>query len=118
MLDPFRPENPEDVARLNTLLNGLHANFIAQVKERRGSKLDTKADLFTGEVWLARQAAELGLIDGIAHLKPEMQTRYGDKVKFRRYGLRRPFWTRFGAALAQDALAGIEERAEFARFGL
>lgn len=118
MLDPFRPENPEDVARLNTLLNGLHANFIAQVKDRRGSKLDTKADLFTGEVWLARQATELGLIDGIAHLKPEMQTRYGDKVKFRRYGLRRPFWTRFGAALAQDALAGIEERAEFARFGL
>lgn len=118
MLDPFRPENPEDVERLNTLLNGLHANFIAQVKSRRGEKLDTKADLFTGEVWLARRATELGLIDGVGHLKPEMQARYGDKVQFRRYGVRRPFWTRFGAELAQDALAGIEERAEFARFGL
>ncbi len=47
-----------------------------------------------------------------------MQERFGDKVQLRRYGLRRPIWTRFGAQLAQDAIAGIEERAAFARFGL
>jgi len=118
MLDPFRPENPEDVERLKGILADLHENFIAHVRARRGDRLDAKADLFTGEFWLARRATELGLIDGIAHLKPKLQERFGDKVQFRRYGLRRPIWSRFGAEMAQDALAGIEERAAFARFGL
>ncbi|MDK3017266.1 S49 family peptidase [Pseudodonghicola flavimaris] len=118
MLDPFRPENPEDVERLKHLLDDLHQNFIAHVKARRGDKLDGAADLFTGEIWLAQRAVQLGLIDGIGHLKPKMQERFGKKVQFRRYGLRRPLWSRFGAQLAQDALAGIEERAAYARFGL
>lgn len=118
MLDPFSPEKKEDVARLKGLLGDIHENFIAHVRARRGDRLDTDADLFSGEVWLARRAQELGLIDGIAHLKPKMQERFGDKVKFRRYGIRKPIWSRFGAALAQDAVAGLEERAAYARFGL
>ncbi|GHG84662.1 S49 family peptidase [Pseudodonghicola xiamenensis] len=118
MLDPFRPENPEDVARLKELLEELHENFIAHVTARRGDKLDAATDLFTGEVWLARRATELGLIEGIGHLKPKMQERFGSKVQFRRYGMRRPIWSRFGMEFAQDVLAGIEERAAYARFGL
>ncbi len=118
MLDPFRPENPEDVQRLKVILNDIHANFIDHVTERRGAKLKNDENLFTGEIWLARRAEELGLIDGIGHLKPKMQERFGEKVRFRRYGLKKPFWSRFGMRVAQDALAGIEERAEYARFGL
>ena len=118
MLDPFRPENEQDVERLTVILNGLHGNFIDHVKARRGARLSTRTDLFTGDIWLAGRATDLGLIDGVAHLKPKMRERFGDKVQFRRYGLRRPFWTRFGAGLAQDAIAGIEERAAYARFGL
>lgn len=118
MLDPFRPEDPEDVARLKVLLGDLHEVFIAQIKARRGDRLDGKTNLFTGEIWTAQRATDLGLIDGIAHLKPKMQERFGDKVHFRRYGLRRPLWSRFGAQMAQDALFGIEERAAYARFGL
>ncbi len=118
MLDPFAPEKKEDVARLKVLLGDIHENFITHVKTRRGDKLDTNSDLFNGEVWLARRAQKLGLIEGIAHLKPKMQERFGEKVKFRRYGLRKPIWSRFGASLAQDAIAGIEERAAYARFGL
>ncbi|WP_171209039.1 MULTISPECIES: S49 family peptidase [unclassified Ruegeria] len=118
MLDPFAPEKKEDVARLTGLLNDIHGNFIDHVKARRGDKLDQSAELFTGEVWLARRAQELGLIDGIGHLKPKMQERFGDKVKFRRYGQRKPLLSRLGASLAQDAIAGLEERAAYARFGL
>ncbi len=118
MLDPFAPEKKEDIARLKVLLGDIHENFITHVKSRRDGKLDSSADLFNGEVWLARRAQQLGLIDGIAHLKPKMQEKFGDKVRFRRYGLRKPIWSRFGATLAQDAIAGIEERAAYARFGL
>lgn len=118
MLDPFRPENPDDVARLNDLLEDLHANFIGHVKARRGGKLSAETDLFTGEIWLARKAVELGLIDGIGHIKAMLQERYGDKVKINRYGLKRPFLSRFGVQLMQDAVTGIEERAAYARFGL
>ncbi|MEX0337752.1 MAG: S49 family peptidase [Arenibacterium sp.] len=117
-LDPFRPEDPEDVERLQTLLNDIHKTFIGHVKDRRGDKLDTKADIFNGEFWLANRAQALGLIDGIAHLKPKLKARFGDKVQFRRYGLKRPFFSRLGVSLSEQAVASIEERAHFARFGL
>jgi signal peptide peptidase SppA len=118
MLDPFQPENKEDVARLKLLLEDIHTNFIDQVKSRRGDKLASGQDLFTGEIWLARRARDLGLIDAIGHLVPEMKRRFGDKVRFRSYAVKRPFWSRLGVLLASDALAGIEERAAYARFGL
>ncbi|WP_283966600.1 S49 family peptidase [Tritonibacter sp. AK171] len=118
MLDPFRPENEGDVARLKVLLNDIHANFIDHVTERRGTKLTSDEKLFTGEVWLARRAIGLGLIDGIGHLKPVLQERFGKKVRLRRYGVKKPFLSRFGLSMAEDALAAVEERAQFARFGL
>ncbi|MFV1497596.1 S49 family peptidase [Phaeobacter sp. JH20_02] len=118
MLDPFRPENAEDVKRLKQLLGDIHDNFIAHVKDRRGDKLDTSEDLYTGEIWLGRRAVSLGLIDGIGHLRPKMQARFGDKVRFRRYGIKKTLFGRIGMQMAQDALNGIEERAEYARFGL
>ena len=118
MLSPFRPEQPEDVERLKGLLEDIHVNFIEHVKSRRGHKLEGTKDLFTGEVWLARKATELGLIDGVAHLKPKMQDLFGEKVTFRRYGMRRSILQRFGTQVVSDVSAGIEERAAFARFGL
>lgn len=118
MMDPFRPEKPEDVERLKVLLEGIHANFIAHVKSRRAGKIDPDKDIFTGEIWLGREAQELGLIDGIAHMRPKMIDRFGAKVQFRRYGLRKPFFRRFTSALFGDLVSAIEERAAFARFGL
>lgn len=118
MLDPFKPENEEDVARLNRLLGQLHENFIAHVRSRRGDKLAADPDLFTGEIWIGASAVKVGLADNIGHLVPVMKDRFGDKVKFRRYEARRPLLQRFGAQMAQDAILSIEERADFARFGL
>lgn len=117
-LDPFRPENPEDVARIKALMEQIHANFIAQVKGRRGAKLADDDRLFTGEFWLGAQAVDLGLVDGIGHLVPVMKERFGEKVKFRAYGVRRPFLARFGLSLMGEAVTLAEERALYARFGL
>lgn len=118
MLDPFMPEAKEDVARVKGMLEQIHTNFIRHVQKRRGDKLDKGSDLFTGDIWIGEAAKDVGLIDGIAHLVPAMKTRFGDKVTFKRYGPKRGFMSRIGAQVATDALAGIEERAEFARFGL
>jgi len=118
MMDPFQPEKKEDVERLKVLLEDIHANFIDHITTRRGEKLDSSQDLFAGQVWLARRAVDLGLIDGIGHLRPMMKDRFGDKVRFRRYGMRKSVLSRFGTQMAEDAIAGIEERAAYARFGL
>ena len=118
MLDPFRPENPEDVTRLKSLLGDIHTNFKSHITARRGARLDPEVDLFNGEVWLGARAQELGLIDGIGHLLPVLKERFGDKVRFRRYDMRRPFMSRIGVQMFQDAAHSIEERAAFAQFGL
>lgn len=118
MLDPFRPEKPEDVARLDRLLAPIHAAFIAQVRARRGARLAEGADLFSGEVWSGREAVDLGLADGIAHMLPKLQGLYGDKVQLIPYGLRVPFFRRFGLAAAGALFDVAEERAAFARFGV
>lgn len=118
MLDPFKPEAAEDVARVKGMLEQIHTNFIRHVQKRRGDKLDKGSELFRGDIWIGEAAKNVGLIDGIAHLVPAMKARFGDKVTFKRYGPKRGFMSRFGAQIATDALAGIEERAEFARFGL
>jgi signal peptide peptidase SppA len=118
MLDPFRPEQPEDVERLKELLEDIHVNFKEHVRTRREGKLLQDRDLFTGEIWLARKAVEVGLIDGIGHLKPHLQERFGDKVKLRHIAGKKNFLAKFGAGIVDDTLHGIEERAQFARFGL
>ena len=130
MLDPFRPEKAEDVERLRRILEQIHATFIEHVRARRGAKLAEDPELFTGEIWIGRRAQEVGLTDGIGHLEPKMRELLGPDLRFRRYGPRRPFLRRLGAgapeglgaalgAAAIDAvLAGIEERAAYARFGL
>jgi signal peptide peptidase SppA len=81
MLDPFLPENPDDVSRVKTLQREIHAIFIALVKGARGSRLKGADDvLFTGEYWAGETSVSLGLADAIGDLRSTLRTRYGDKV--------------------------------------
>lgn len=118
MLDPFRPEQPDDVARLKDLQEQIHATFIDQVKAGRGDRLDNQADLFTGDIWVGQRAVDVGLADGIGHAAPKMKALFGDKVKFRSYGPRRTLFQRLGASVMSEAGSMIEERSLYARFGL
>ena len=81
MLDPFLPEDPEDVARVKALQREIHAIFIALVKQSRGGRLKG-ADhvLFTGEYWAGETSVSLGLADAIGDLRSTLRARYGDKV--------------------------------------
>jgi signal peptide peptidase SppA len=81
MLDPFLPENPDDVARVKALQREIHALFISLVKRSRGDRLKAAEDvLFTGEYWAGETSVSLGLADAIGDLRSTLRARYGDKV--------------------------------------
>ena len=117
-LDPFQPEKAEDVTRLKSLQEPIHAAFIAHVTARRGTRLAADADLFNGDVWVGQQAVDQGLADGVAHMVPKLKALYGDKVRLVPHGLRRSLWSRLGRATAEGALEAAEERLLRAGFGL
>src|SRR6202795_3574057 len=81
MLDPFLPENPDDVSRVKALQREIHAIFIALVKGSRGSRLKGADDtLFTGEYWAGETSVTLGLADATGDLRSTLRARYGEKV--------------------------------------
>lgn len=133
MLDPFSPENPDHVARLEKLQGEIHESFKEMVRDRRAGKLKgDEQDLFSGEFWTGKRALELGLIDGIGELTTVMQQKFGDDVKFRPVGQRQswlkrrfgagPSWSGglsgLGGGWADDLLSAVEARALWGRYGL
>src|SRR6058998_2774451 len=81
MLDPFLPEDPDDVARVKALQREIHAIFIALVKGARGARLKGTDDvLFTGEYWAGEKSVSLGLADKIGDIRSTLRERFGEKV--------------------------------------
>jgi signal peptide peptidase SppA len=81
MLDPFLPENPDDVARVKALQREIHGIFIGLVKQSRGARLKgTDEVLFSGEYWTGETAVSLGLADATGDMRSTLRARYGDKV--------------------------------------
>jgi len=133
MLDPFLPENPDDVARLKAIQREIHAIFIALVKNSRGARLKGADDvLFTGEYWAGETAVSLGLADGIGDLRMTLRARYGDKVltpviapaggMLALFGRRAPgagslqAWDA-GHGFPDELISALESRAIWAKFG-
>ena len=117
MLDPFQPQKKADVIRLKSILDGVHQTFKDHIIDRRGAKL-AERDLFTGEIWIGQKAIDDGLADAIGHLVPTMKEKFGEKIRFRVLGQKKPLLSRFGMSLLSDVTHSIEERAAFARFGM
>jgi len=131
MLDPFLPENADDVERLKKLQREIHDGFIAVVKSRRSKLNGEDRDLFSGEFWTGRRALDLGLVDAIGDLRATLRERFGDKVRTPVISADRGFLGRrlFGAisagrgdlipaGLADDMISALEARAHWARYGL
>ena len=135
ILDPFSPEREDGVAHLKAIQADIHDAFKAMVRDRRGARLSgPEEELFSGAFWAGRRALELGLIDGIGDLRSVLRGRFGEKVRlrvvqedrrwFRRMGFRvdAPVGTaaldRLAADLPAAALAAVEERAVWSRYGL
>jgi serine protease SohB len=110
----------------------VHASFIDLVKERRGSRLKSGEDLFTGAFWSGQKALELGLIDGLADVRTKMRALFGDDVRLKLVAPSTSWFRRkrgvfaegggfeFGFApggLAADLISAVEARALWSRFG-
>ncbi|MEN8178934.1 MAG: signal peptide peptidase SppA [Pseudomonadota bacterium] len=65
IMDPFSPISEDDRAHLQSMLDQLHAQFIAKVKEGRGERLKVNEypEVFSGLFWSGEEAKEIGLID-------------------------------------------------------
>jgi signal peptide peptidase SppA len=132
MLDPFLPENPDDVARLKALQREIHDIFIALVKSSRGARLKGADDvLFTGEYWAGDTSVSLGLADAIGDLRSTLRARFGEKVQTpliapasgmlsgllgRRSTGATSAWENT-ANLPEEVISALESRAIWAKFG-
>src|SRR5499433_2577850 len=132
MLDPFLPENPQDVERLKALQRDIHQEFIELVKRSRGARLKgPEKTLFSGEYWTGGKATELGLADGIGDLRATLRARFGDEVVTPLIAPARGWFGRVqpgvaghledlprAADFAEEVISALEARALWARYGL
>ncbi|HUB15000.1 MAG TPA: S49 family peptidase [Acetobacteraceae bacterium] len=112
-LDPFSPENPNDVAFVQALLDTLHARFKDWVRTRRGNRLQAdETGLFDGSFMLGEQALAAGLIDGLGDVDSLVRTLGGEKAVARRFAPRRRGLLRALPRLMVDAMldAAAERR--------
>lgn len=76
-LDPFLPQNPNDIEKIAQVIKEIHDNFKEVVIQGRQGKLvgDTE-QLFSGDFWSGKSAVKLGLIDGLGNLRDVMRTEF------------------------------------------
>ena len=69
LLDPFEPTDPVAVARLQTMIDNVHAQFVTAVREGRGERLADDPTLFSGLVWSGEEALGNGLVDALGDVR-------------------------------------------------
>jgi protease IV len=106
-LDPFLPVDERQKQHAQTLLEDIHQQFIAVVREGRGKRLKETPDMFTGLIWTGQKSLDLGLADAYGSLdyvareviKAENIVDYTQKEN-----LAEKFARRFGAGAANAIL--------------
>jgi len=68
MLDPFLPEQESHKQIVTGLIDEIHAQFIAAVRDGRGKRLKETPDMFSGLIWSGAKSIELGLADALGGL--------------------------------------------------
>ncbi|OIQ80664.1 putative signal peptide peptidase SppA [mine drainage metagenome] len=112
LLDPFSPLNPAHKAFAQSLLNEIHQQFIAVVREGRGKRLKETPEIFSGLFWSGQRSIELGLADGLGSSDSVARDVIKEEniVDFTTHeGLADRFAKRFGATMA-NTLSGAAVR--------
>jgi signal peptide peptidase SppA len=111
-LDPFSPEQPEDVAFIKSLMGELHERFKDWVRSRRGARLRAAdSEVFDGSWMLGERAVTAGLIDALGDLDQVTRELGGEKVRVQvNRPRRRGLLSRLPRLLVDAALDAAEER--------
>ncbi|NCN70109.1 MAG: S49 family peptidase [Rhodoferax sp.] len=113
-LDPFSPQTDTQRAYAQTMLDQIHQQFIAVVKEGRGARLKETPETFSGLFWSGQQAIELGLADQLGSL--DFVAREVVKAEeiidyTRRDNVAERLVKRFGAAMGSGAVQALKATA-------
>jgi protease-4 len=103
-LDPFSPVVPAQREYAQQMLNDIHQQFIAVVREGRGKRLKETPEMFSGLVWSGEKSIKLGLADalGSADYVAREVIKAENIVDFTPHeGIAERFAKRFGAAAAK-----------------
>ena len=65
MLDPFSPQSAREREYAQAMINQIHEQFIAAVKDGRGTRLKANRETFSGLFWNGEEAVRLGLVDAL-----------------------------------------------------
>ncbi|HSW70410.1 MAG TPA: S49 family peptidase [Gammaproteobacteria bacterium] len=103
-LDPFLPQNKDDVDKANQMLGEVQENFNQAVLEARRGRLHADpATLFNGDFWSGTTALKLGLVDGLGNLIDVMDREF-KVAHYRNYTPSGSFFNKvagsFGTSLA------------------
>lgn len=79
-LDPFKPVNPAEVRHLQGMLDAIHQQFIAAVKQGRGERLKDDPEVFSGLMWTGEQSVGLGLVDALGGTRHVAEEIIGEKT--------------------------------------
>ncbi len=112
LLDPYSPVNPAQKAFAQGLLNEIHQQFIAVVRQGRGKRLKETPDMFSGLFWSGQRSIELGLADALGSSESVARDVIHEEnmVDFTTHeGLADRFAKRFGAAMA-NTMSGAAVR--------
>ncbi len=110
-LDPFQPEQPEDVAFVQALMGDIHTRFKDWVRLRRGARLSADPAVFDGSYCLGARGQELGLVDGLTSVDELVRSLGGERARSRRLRpKRRLSLLRLPRMMAEAMLDVLEER--------
>ena len=122
ILDPFLPEEIENIAILKSAQKDIFDDFVSLVKSRRKDKIINRDDeLFTGAFWSGKKALELGLIDGIADFRFKIKEKFGNKIEFVNINHKKSFFKSLFSQkinFSDKIVSQIEEKIFFNKFGL
>jgi len=92
------------------MLDQIHRQFIAVVKEGRGKRLKDTPDVFSGLFWTGQQAVELGLADQLGNLDYVARevVQAEDIVDYTRHpNVAERLVKRFGAAIGEGSVRAV-----------
>lgn len=121
ILDPFLPEEQENIEILKDAQRDIYESFKELVKLRRQGKLKEEEKLFTGAFWSGKKSAELGLVDEICDMRKKLKEKFGDKVEIvnitAKKGLLKSFFSE-KSDFSESLINKLEERIKFNQFGI